>query len=696
MPKSVKRLIDLYRSHALIQLVLLVSVVGPLVLIAMYSYRSTERQMTEQTLSRRQSTAFVAAAALRGFFDRYVSIGESFASTGQFRDVVSAGRWQDAGKMLGNLPQQFPAIDHVFLTDVGGKVVADPWPAPDADADRSSEPWFRGMSHGMEPYVSGVYARRVPAPANIFTIAIPVKPAHDAASGPAAIMVMEFRTDALLDAARSVDAGLSGYVYFVDREGNLAAHPKYLPQGPIVDFSDTNAVRELRLGKSGVEIMRDVPGAEEAVVAYEPVREYGWGAVAAQPVAAAFSQRSERLSLIFYVFGFILAANLLLAYGILLVTRALKDAYDREKTFLMNAGDGIIATDAQGRVIMMNPQAEALLGWRFDQVEGEPFIEKLPLQNEAGEPVPLTFHPLTFALKLGQKKSTTTTPTHYFVRRDGNRFPVAITVTPLLKNGEVSGAMAVFRDITSEKEIDRSKSEFVSLASHQLLSPLSAVKGYASLLTQGDLGKIDPEQKRVAGNMLTLTDQMISLVSALLNVSRIELGSFAVEPIPVDAREIADSVAFELQGQLEAKRIKIVRKYDRDLPLIDADPELLRIVFQNLMTNAVRYSADGDEIAVTIEARPAFLYIAVADHGLGIPREAQGRIFTKFYRADNARIKEPAGNGLGLYIAKSIVTGTGGRIWFSSEENRGTTFFVTLPREGMALRGGTKKLRYKE
>jgi two-component system sensor histidine kinase VicK len=185
---------------------------------------------------------------------------------------------------------------------------------------------------------------------------------------------------------------------------------------------------------------------------------------------------------------------------------------------------------------------------------------------------------------------------------------------------------------------------------------------------------------------------MVDLVNALLNVSRIDLGTFAIEPEPVDLVEICDSVLQELAPQIGEKDQEIERVFATAPKTYMADRKLIRIVFQNFLSNSVKYTQPGGHITAEISTQGNELYIRVADNGYGIPKSQHGKIFEKLFRADNVRQKDTEGTGLGMYIVKAIVESSGGRIWFESEENNGTTFHVILPMAGMPKKGGTKGL----
>jgi len=281
---------------------------------------------------------------------------------------------------------------------------------------------------------------------------------------------------------------------------------------------------------------------------------------------------------------------------------------------------------------------------------------------------------------------------YYYTKRDGEKFPVSISVTPVIMNGKIVGAINVFRDITHEKEIDKAKTEFVSLASHQLRTPLSAINWYTEMLLAGDAGKISKDQKQYLEEVYKSNKRMVELVNSLLNVSRIDLGTFAIVPEPVNLAEVSKSILTELTPMVKTKKMKIEENYDKSIKKISVDQKLTRIIFQNLISNAVKYTPEGGKVSVSIEKQDKNALIKVQDTGYGIPKKDQARIFEKLFRADNVREKETDGTGLGLYIVKSILEQSGGKISFESEENKGTTFYVTIPLSGMKAKEGTKDL----
>lgn len=289
-------------------------------------------------------------------------------------------------------------------------------------------------------------------------------------------------------------------------------------------------------------------------------------------------------------------------------------------------------------------------------------------------------------------------------RRNGELYVALGHITPLIKDGRTFGFVATEEDITSFKQIDKAKTEFVSLASHQLRTPLSAINWYAEMLLSGDAGLMNEEQKQYTSEIYASNQRMVDLVNSLLNVSRIDLGTFAVVPEITDVVSISRTVVKELQCDIEKKHLKFSEEYPENLPEMQFDPKLIRMIFQNLISNSVKYTPENGSVSVavlltkrgeTIGGRGQLsdaLCIKVSDTGYGIPESQQRNVFTKLFRADNVREKDTEGTGLGLYVVRSIARQSNGDTWFESVENKGTTFYVSIPLDGMKRKEGTKSL----
>lgn len=382
------------------------------------------------------------------------------------------------------------------------------------------------------------------------------------------------------------------------------------------------------------------------------------------------------------------------------VTKGLRQAKAKDEAMLESIGEGLVATGKDGNIILVNRAFERLLGWREEEAQGKLFTHLVPMLDETGKKVEYADRPIQKILKKGIESITATTA--YYKTKNERLFPVAITISPIVVEGEIIGAVEVFRDISKEKEIDKEKTEFVSLASHQLRTPLSTINWYTEMLLSGDVGKLTENQKKYLNEIYVGSQRMVALVNSLLNVSRLEMGTMIIEPEEVDVVALAEDVVKEQKPSLEARKIFLEEHFGANIPKIMADPKLLRMVFQNLLSNAVKYTHPEGHIKISIELRPPSvglvftskgeILIKVSDSGMGIPKEEQDRVFSKLFRASNVRAEDTEGTGLGLYIVKSVVEQSGGTVYFESEENKGTTFFVVLPTEGMKKKTGTKRL----
>jgi PAS domain S-box-containing protein len=240
-------------------------------------------------------------------------------------------------------------------------------------------------------------------------------------------------------------------------------------------------------------------------------------------------------------------------------------------------------------------------------------------------------------------------------------------------------SLVTFVDITKQKEIDAAKKEFVSLASHQLRTPISGMRWSAELLLMDGVESLSTQQKRYIDRLLSSIHRMSSLVDDFLQVSRFELGTRVLKQEQINLEELFEEVLGDQAEVVTGKRLSVNKEYDDSLSKISTDAGMLRMIVTNLYVNAVKYSRVGGEITISYCRKGGELEIEVKDTGMGIPISEQQRVFTKIFRATNAVKEVPDGTGLGLYIVDKAVQSLKGRISFSSTENIGTTFTVVLP-----------------
>jgi len=360
-------------------------------------------------------------------------------------------------------------------------------------------------------------------------------------------------------------------------------------------------------------------------------------------------------------------------------------AKKKMEAILAGMGEGVFVIDNDYKIIIFNKIAANISGYSEKEAMGKKFNEILTFLSEKDHVKSDKFIEDIFSTGKMQAMPNTMV----LKKKDGTFLPVADSAAPVKDAcGHIIGCVVIFRDVTIEREIDRSKSEFVSIASHQLRTPLTAIRWYIEEALDESNGKLNKRQKEYLAEADESNLRMITLVSALLNVSRIDLGTFAIVPMPTNLIELAEGAIKDVLPQAKKKKLVIEKKYDKNLPTINLDPKLTIIVFQNFISNAVKYTPNGGKITVTVKKDGKNALVTVQDTGYGIPEGAQSKLFSKFYRADNARKYDPAGNGLGLYITKAIVEKSNGKIWFESEENKGTTFFASFPLSGVKEKPG--------
>lgn len=241
---------------------------------------------------------------------------------------------------------------------------------------------------------------------------------------------------------------------------------------------------------------------------------------------------------------------------------------------------------------------------------------------------------------------------------------------------------ALKKENESLKKNNAVKSDLISISAHQLRTSLSALKWIIRMFLDKEVGSITAEQDGLLQKAYQSNERMIALVNDLLTLSHVEDTALKFTMSETDILPLMEETLFEFSGESHKKNIEIIFiKPDENLPKINCDKDMMRVVIQNLIENAIKYSSEGDKVFCSMRINNDSLELSVRDTGIGIPEAEQKNIFNKFYRADNAKQKELVGSGLGLYTVKNIVESHKGKIWFESS-SEGTTFFVVLPIKG--------------
>lgn len=346
--------------------------------------------------------------------------------------------------------------------------------------------------------------------------------------------------------------------------------------------------------------------------------------------------------------------------------------------------DGVVITNTKGSIIYTNPAWQKMNGYTQEEAKG-----KNPRILQSGRTPKDIYVQMWNALVKGKSFRSDEIVNK---RKDGSEWNCQLAVFPIDQDGVNTYYVGLQQDISKRKEVEKLKTEFISLASHQLRTPLSATRWFSELLLEQKKEKLSRKQKELVVMIHESVIRMIELVNALLNISRLESGRVRIEPKTVHLEDVIASVVSELAVETDRKKLHISTKLPLKSHTIYLDPQLIRELIANLVTNAVKYTNEKGTVKITLENHTGYSLLKVSDDGMGIPAKESDRLFSKFFRGSNVTQTQETGTGLGLYLAKKIVELMKGKIWFESVENKGTTFFVTIPHKGMESHAGTVKL----
>lgn len=333
------------------------------------------------------------------------------------------------------------------------------------------------------------------------------------------------------------------------------------------------------------------------------------------------------------------------------------------RAIITSLSDGLLVFDKKNKLSFINPQAEKFLNIRGQEVLDKSILELSSFGN---------FALLVELLGGGIKK----------ISREelslGEYLILEVSTIPMAQEEEKIGNLVILHDVSREKMVERMKTEFVSLTAHQLRTPLSAIKWTLRMILDGDLGEVASGQREFLEKTYQSNERMIRLINDLLNVTMIEEGRYLFKPILAHLEKEVQFVVDSFKEEIKRRKIKL-RKSLPELPAVMLDVEKMRLAIANLLDNALRYTFSRGEVMIALRQVNKEIEFSIKDSGVGIPENQQKRVFSKFFRGANVIRMETEGTGLGLFITKNIIEAHGGRIWFESEEGRGTTFYFTLP-----------------
>ncbi len=346
----------------------------------------------------------------------------------------------------------------------------------------------------------------------------------------------------------------------------------------------------------------------------------------------------------------------------------------RLDAILRHSADGIMILDPSLKIETFNLALARLTGWTVEQAIGQHHEEVIKWASR--EPGMDLIRAVAGGWPLSEASVL-------YVEGDlrhvgGSTRSVGVTYAPLFNgDGQLRNIIANVRDITKFREAEEAKTTFISMISHELKTPVSVIKGYASTLNRDDVEWDSDTVERGLTVIDEETDKLAELIDNLLDVSRLQIGTFKLDYGPVSLDRLAENIVEMMRTQTAIHTIKV--DFPGDFPVIQGDSRRLGQVLSNLLNNAIKYSPEGGMISVGGRVIENGVEVYVSDEGIGLTGEEQVLIFDRFYRVDNALSRETQGAGLGLYIVRSIVESHGGRVWVESQPGVGTTFTFSLP-----------------
>lgn len=351
---------------------------------------------------------------------------------------------------------------------------------------------------------------------------------------------------------------------------------------------------------------------------------------------------------------------------------------ERFRKMFENAAVGISLVSLDGKWTMVNSALCKILGYSKEELLALNFL-KLTIPED------IQISKDSFKILSDVKKDHIYLKKRYF-HKNGYIIWVNLSIS-LVRDitGKPDYYIVITEDITDRKKIDEAKTQFVALTSHQLRTPPTAINWYSEMLLNNEAGVLNEKEIKYVTEIHNSNQRMINLINSFLSVSQLQLGSVKVVLAKTNLTKIVDDVLSEIQVPIQFKEINVIKKYKYTEPLIfNTDENLLKVVINNLISNSISYTPKKGRVSIKVyKDKLNNLRIEISDNGCGISEQAKLKIFSEFYRADEARLIKGEGSGLGLYITKSIVELLKGKIYFKSKIGEGTTFFVDIPGRGI-------------
>lgn len=371
----------------------------------------------------------------------------------------------------------------------------------------------------------------------------------------------------------------------------------------------------------------------------------------------------------------ILASQAAIVVNSSIMYRQIEEERKKDEALLTSIGDGVLAIDKSQKIIHFNKAGEKITGFLGEEVRGHIFQDMFGLYNREKKPVEMKDSPLREVLEKGQPLVA---KDFWLKKRNGTLFPAYLSLAAIYDaDNNIMGAIVVFRDITYEFEVEQMKQEIISIATHELRAPITAIKGYLDMILAGDTGGTSGDTKETIQEVAQINQRLADLVDDLLECGRIEQGRMTIKLQAVDLMSLVAQTVRENISLAEDKKLQLTFQ-DKSLSQVKADPIRLRQILNNLISNAIKYTSEGS-IEISAVAKDNEVICQIKDTGIGIKQADQKKLFQKFSRLRTPQTIQITGTGLGLWLTKKLVEMMNGKIWLESSEGQGSTFYFSLP-----------------
>ena len=354
---------------------------------------------------------------------------------------------------------------------------------------------------------------------------------------------------------------------------------------------------------------------------------------------------------------------------------ALYLATRQRELILESVGDGIYGIDLEGRVTFINEAGARMLGYEAEELSGREILEVIHHGQADGTPYSKTTSPILHGMRRSQ---TVRRRDDVFRRHDGTQIPVEYTASPLIEDGQLSGMVVAFQDVSERRRLDKMKDEFISTVSHELRTPLAALRGALGLISSGALDRRPEKQRQMVEMAIGNCDRLVRLVNDILDFDKMENGRLPLQRVPIAAVDLLRRAADVAHSVATAAHISF--RVDASKAFVLADPERTLQVLNELISNAIKFSAAHTVIRLRAErSGEDEICFVIEDQGRGIAPEKIEHIFDRFQQGDASDSRALGGTGLGLALCRGIIEQHGGRIWVESTPGKGSRFLFTLP-----------------